>query len=81
MFKKIASNNTVLVAIVLFMILYVFFAQIIKPSFMYNDNGTIKEFGIGYKNKTIVPMWLFSLVLGILSYLFVLYYLMNSHFL
>ncbi len=81
MFKKIASNNTVLVAIVLFMILYVSFAQIIKPSFMYNDSGTIKEFGIGYKNKTIVPMWLFSLVLGIFSYLFVLYYLMNSHFL
>jgi len=81
MFKKVASNNTVLVAIVLFMILYGTFTQVFKPGFMYNTNGTIKEFGIGYKNKTVVPMWLFSLILGILSYLFVLYYLMNSRFL
>jgi hypothetical protein len=81
MFKKIASKNTIAVAIVLFMVVYTISTQFIKPAFLYNINGTIKEFGVGYKNKTIVPMWLFSIVLGILSYLFVLYYLTSSRFL
>jgi hypothetical protein len=46
-----------------------------KPAFLYNKDGSIREFGIGYKNKTIVPLWLFSIILGILTYLFVMYYL------
>jgi len=44
-----------------------------KPSCLYNKDGSIREFGIGYKNKTILPIWLLSLVLGILSYLVVMY--------
>ena len=28
----------------------------------------------GYKNKTIVPMWLFSIIIGIVSYTTVMYY-------
>ena len=47
----------------------------IKPGFLYNRDGSLREFGIGYTNKTIVPLWLFSIILGILSYVFVLYYL------
>lgn len=46
----------------------------IKPACFYNKDGSIREFGIGYKNKTILPIWLLSLVLGILCYLFVMYY-------
>jgi hypothetical protein len=80
MFKKAANNNTVLFSIILFMALYVVISQFIQPRFLYNTNGTLKEFGVGYKNKTVVPMWLFSVVLGILSYLFVLYYVTNIHF-
>jgi len=49
--------------------------QMIKPAFLYKNDGSIREFGVGYKNKTIMPVWLFSIILGILSYLFVLYYL------
>lgn len=47
----------------------------LKPSFLYNKDGSIREFGIGYKNKTILPIWLLSLILGILSYLIVMFYL------
>ena len=46
-----------------------------KPAFLYNRDGSIRDFGVGYKNKTIVPLWLFSIILSIFSYLFVLYYL------
>ena len=47
----------------------------LMPAFLYNIDGSIREFGVGYKNKTILPLWLFSIILGIISYIFVLYYL------
>ena len=47
--------------------------QFLKPSLLYNNDGSLREFGIGYDRKTVLPIWLFSLVLAILSYLFVLY--------
>jgi len=51
--------------------------QLMKPSFLYNSDGSIREFGIGYKNKTILPIWLLSIILGILCYLIILFY--NNH--
>jgi hypothetical protein len=45
-----------------------------KPACFYNKDGSIRDFGIGYRNKTIFPIWLMSLVLGILCYLAVLYF-------
>ena len=63
-----------LVSIFLFIVVY---ATILlwKPSFLYKPDGSIRPFGIGYRNKTILPIWLLAIILGILSYLFVLYYL------
>ena len=49
--------------------------QSMKPDFLYNKDGSIREFGIGYRNKTILPIWLLSIVLGIICYLVVLYYI------
>jgi hypothetical protein len=74
MYREFIRNNQTLVAIILFVIIFGII-QIIKPGFLYNRDGSVKEFGIGYKNKTIFPIWLLSLVLGILCYLFVLYYI------
>jgi hypothetical protein len=74
MLRTFTRNNIILVSIVIFLIIFGI-VQLIKPSFIYNNDGTLREFGIGYKNKTILPLWLFSIVLGILSYIFVLYYL------
>jgi hypothetical protein len=45
-----------------------------KPNCFYNRDGSIREFGIGYRNKTILPIWLLSLVLGILCYLAIMFY-------
>lgn len=73
MLKTFIKNNKTLVAIILFILFYSF-VQIIKPAFMYKKDGTIRDFGIGFRNKTIMPVWLFSIVLGILSYLIVIYY-------
>lgn len=68
------KENIILVSIILFLIIFGMI-QFVKPSCFYNIDGSIREFGIGYRNKTIFPIWLLSLTLGILCYLAVLYYL------
>ena len=44
-----------------------------KPNIFYSPDGSLKQFGIGYKHKTVVPLWLFSIVLAIVSYIFMTY--------
>ena len=60
-------ENKVIVAILLFI---VFFATIhsLKPRMIYNEQDGFRQFGIGYKQKTIVPIWIASIVLAILCY-------------
>jgi hypothetical protein len=74
MYREFIRNNQTLVAIILFVVIFGII-QTMKPGFLYNKDGSVKEFGVGYKNKTIFPIWLLSLVLGILCYLLVLYYI------
>lgn len=59
------------VSIILFLILF-FTVQYFKPPFLYDKDGSIKQFGLGYSKKTIFPVWLFSIYLGILVYVLVL---------
>ena len=68
------KKNPTLASIVLFLILF-FIIVSTKPAFLYLPDGSIRPFGIGYRNKTIFPIWLLSLVLGILCYVFIMYYL------
>jgi hypothetical protein len=67
------KKNQTLISIILFLIIY-FIIQLDHPLFIYNINGSLKQFGVGYKNKTILPVWLLSIVLGILCYIAVKYY-------
>ena len=41
----------------------------VKPTIVYNLDGSLKQFGLGYKNKTVIPMWLICIILAIFSYL------------
>jgi hypothetical protein len=74
MLRSFIRNNITLVSIIIFVIIFSI-VQLLKPPFLYNKDGSLREFGVGYKNKTILPVWLFSIILGILSYVLVLYYL------
>jgi len=74
MFRSFIRNNVTLVAIIIFLTIFIV-VQMLKPGFLYNKDGSLREFGVGYKNKTILPVWLFSIILGILCYVIVLYYL------
>jgi hypothetical protein len=71
--RNYIRDNITLVSIALFLIIFIFIF-VMKPAFLFKKNGSIREFGIGYKNKTILPIWLLAIILGILSYLFVMYY-------
>ena len=47
--------------------------QSFKPRFMYNEDGSLRQFGNGFQRKTVVPAWLVAIIIAILSYLLVLY--------
>jgi hypothetical protein len=73
MYRTYIRENITLASVVLFIIIFGII-QIMKPSCFYNKDGSIREFGIGYRNKTILPIWLLSLALGLICYLSILYY-------
>ena len=79
MYINFVRNNPVLVSIIIFLS---FFAIIIisKPGFLFKNDGSLREFGVGYRNKTFLPVWLLSINLGIICYLVVLYYLAEHSF-
>ena len=70
--KNLIRNNLAGSAILLYVIVFMI-VQYANPSFIYNDDGSLREFGVGYSSKTVLPIWLIAIVLGILSYLFVFY--------
>lgn len=73
MYRHFIEKNPTLVSLILFLVLY--YAILVgKPDFLYNSDGSLRHFGVGYRKKTIFPIWLMSLILGILCYLFVIVY-------
>ncbi len=50
-----------------------------KPSFLFNYDDTIKQFGLGYQTKSILSLPIISILVGILSYMFVLHFLNYSN--
>jgi hypothetical protein len=79
MLRQFVVTNINLVSIIVFLLL---FAIIIttKPNIMFDKNGKPREFGIGYKNKTILPLWLAVIILAIFSYLIILCYINLKRF-
>ena len=70
--KTLIRNNLAGTAIVLYVIVFML-VQYMNPSFLYNEDGSLRDFGIGYSSKTVLPIWLVAIILGILSYLTVYY--------
>ena len=74
MLKQFFNKNITLVSIIFFIIMFILLI-VIKPEIVFTKNGKLREFGLGYKNKTILPIWLFVIILSIFSYLAVLFYI------
>lgn len=74
MLKQIVRIYKVHVAIFMFLILFSAI-HATKPQLLYNDDGGFRPFGVGYRHKTVVPIWLAAIFLAIFCYLGVLLYL------
>lgn len=68
--RSFIKRNVLSVTIAIFIIIFGT-VNYIKPALMYNEHGELRPFGIGYSHKTIMPVWLFAIVLAILCYLYV----------
>ena len=76
--RSYIRQNITSVSIFFFTIIFIVI-QFAEPNFLYNK-GKLRQFGIGTKQKTILPIWLLSMILAIFSYLFVMYYLTYPKF-
>jgi hypothetical protein len=73
--KPFIRTNKVSVSIILFLVLFSII-HLTKPVLFYNKDGSFRQFGVGYKNKTVIPVWIIAIIIAILCYLAVSYYLM-----
>ena len=79
MLRQFVITNINLVSIIVFLLLFAII-MVTKPNVMFDKNGKPREFGIGYKNKTILPLWLTVIILAIVSYLIILCYINFKRF-
>jgi hypothetical protein len=70
--KQLVRIHKINFAILLFLILFGL-THYLKPGFIYNKEGGFRPFGLGYRHKTVIPIWLIVIVMAYLSYLFLLY--------
>jgi hypothetical protein len=59
--------NHLTIAILLFIIMFTII-HFCKPVLLYNADGSLRQFGIGYRRKTVVPLWLVVILLAILAF-------------
>jgi hypothetical protein len=69
--KKLLRIYKVPFAVLLFLFSFTLFHWI-KPSFAYQPNGSYRPFGVGYKHKTVIPVWIAAIILAIVSYMIIL---------
>lgn len=69
--KKFIRLNRVNIAILIFLSLFVII-HVYKPMLIYTKEGGFRQFGVGYKHKTVIPIWVVAIILAIFSYLAVL---------
>jgi len=65
--------NRIVFILFLYLVLYIGLV-LLKPNVLYEKSqDMLRPFGVGYKNTTILPLWLVSILLAIFSYFVVLY--------
>ena len=72
--RNFVRRNITSFSIMLFIVMYGSI-MLMKPGFLYNADGSLREFGVGFRRKTVIPAWFLSILLAIFSYFTVLYYL------
>jgi hypothetical protein len=54
-------------SIVLFLLLMLA-VYAIKPRAVFDDDGSLREFGVGSRKKTVKPLWLVAILCAIAAY-------------
>ena len=72
--KQFVRVNITTISIFIFLVIFTLI-HYFKPALLYKKDGSFRQFGLGYKQKTVVPIWLVAIFLSILCYLSVLSYL------
>jgi len=72
MFHTYIKKNISAFSLLIFFILFLIVSTL-KPSLIYNKDGSFKNFGLGYKTKTIFPMWLMVIIMAVFSYTIILF--------
>lgn len=63
------------IIVIVYLLLYILLTYF-KPNFIFdNENEILRQFGVGYNNTTIMPLWLCSIILAIFSYFIIIYML------
>ena len=62
MFIAFVKNNITLVAVALFVLSFSLIMSF-KPGFLFNKDGSIRNFGLGYKKKTVIPLWFITIII------------------
>jgi hypothetical protein len=70
--KATMYKNRITISITIFIALLLLI-HYIKPNMIYNKDGSFMEFGVGYSNKTIFPIWLVIIILALLCYMAVMF--------
>ena len=73
MYKSFIKKNIIGTSILLFVLIYILLISI-KPNFLFTKEGSIRHFGLGKKNSTIIPIWLITIIMVIFIYLSVFSY-------
>ena len=71
--KQFINKHITTLSIIIFLIFFVIL-NVMKPHFLYNKDGSLRQFGLGFKKKTIIPVWIMAIFLSILSYFMLMYY-------
>ena len=72
--KQFVRSNKINIAIFMFLVIFSII-HYLKPGLLYTKEGGFREFGVGYRNKTVIPIWVVSIILAILCYFSVNFYL------
>jgi len=77
MLKEFVFQYKIYVTILLYLVIFLLI-HLTKPSLLYNEEGSFRPFGLGYRHKTVISMWVISIVVAVFCYLAITLYLQSD---
>lgn len=65
--RSYVKTNIIRISVAAFVVIYLALISC-RSSYLYTDEGSLREFGIGKSGKTVLPAWLAAVLLAIVVY-------------